>query len=59
MIFNRSIFGELRRADPSKGAKSVVRAHAAEEVNVDVDDEGALIDIDTPEDYERFIGAGR
>jgi len=57
VIFNRSIFGELRRTDPSKGAKPVVHAHAAEEVNVDVDDEGAFIDIDTPEDYERFIGS--
>jgi molybdenum cofactor cytidylyltransferase len=55
VIFNRSIFGELRRADPSKGAKPVVHAHAAEEVNVDVDDDGAFIDIDTPDDYERFI----
>ena len=55
VIFNNSIFEELRRADPSMGAKPVVRAHAAEEVNVDVDDEGAFIDIDTPEDYERFI----
>jgi len=56
VIFNRSIFGELRRADPSTGAKPVVHAHAAEEVNVDVDDEGAFIDIDTPQDYDRFIG---
>ena len=56
VIFNRSMFGELRRSDPSKGAKPVVHAHAAEEVNVDVDDDGAFIDIDTPEDYERFIG---
>lgn len=56
VIFNRSIFGELRRADPSQGAKPVVHAHAADEVNVDVDDDGAFIDIDTPEDYERFIG---
>ena len=55
VIFNRSIFGELRRSDPSKGAKAVVHAHAAEEVNVDVDDDGAFTDIDTPEDYERFI----
>jgi molybdenum cofactor cytidylyltransferase len=55
VIFNRSIFGELRRADPSTGAKPVVHAHAAEEVNVDVDDEGAFIDIDTPADYERLI----
>ena len=57
VIFNRSIFGELRRADPSKGAKPVVHAHAAGEVNVDVDDEGAFIDIDTPDDYERVIGS--
>jgi molybdenum cofactor cytidylyltransferase len=57
VVFNRSIFGELRRADPSKGAKPVVHAHAAEEVDVDVDDEGAIIDIDTPEDYDRFIGS--
>ena len=55
-IFNQSIFGELRRADPSTGAKPVVHAHAAEEVNVEVDDDGAFIDIDTPEDYSRFIG---
>ena len=55
VIFNRSIFGELRRADPSAGAKPVVHAHAAEEVNVDVDDEGAFIDIDTPADYERLV----
>jgi len=56
VIFNRSIFGELRRADPSKGAKPVVHTYAAQEVNVDVVDDGAFIDIDTPEDYERFIG---
>jgi len=55
VIFNQSIFGELRRADPSMGAKPVVHAHAAEEVNVDVDDDGAFTDIDTPEDYERII----
>jgi len=54
-IFNQSIFGELKRADPSQGAKPVVHAHAAEEVNVDVDDDGAFIDVDTPEDYDRFV----
>jgi len=55
VIFNRSIFGELRRADPAKGAKPVVHAHEAEEVHVDVDDPGAFADIDTPEDYDRII----
>ena len=56
VIFNQTIFGELRRADPTRGAKPVVHAHAAEEVNVDVDDDGAFTDIDTPEDYARVIG---
>jgi molybdenum cofactor cytidylyltransferase len=55
VVFNRSLFGELRRANPSRGAKPVVHAHAAEQVNVDVADEGAFIDIDTPEDYARFV----
>jgi CTP:molybdopterin cytidylyltransferase MocA len=49
------LFGEPRSADPSTGAKPVVHAHAAEEVKVDVADDGAVTDIDTPEDYERFI----
>ena len=54
-IFARRLFAELRTADPSTGAKPIVHAHAAEEVSVDVADDGAFTDIDTPEDYERFI----
>ena len=54
-IFDRRLFAELKGADPATGAKPVVHAHAAEEVNVDVTDDGAFTDIDTPEDYERFI----
>ena len=57
VIFGRELFGELQRADPSQGAKSVVRAHAADMIEVAIDDEGAFTDIDTREDYERFIGA--
>lgn len=56
VIFDRRLFGELRAADPAVGARAVVRAHAAEIVDVPVDDEGAFLDIDTPEDYERIIG---
>jgi len=58
VIFGRALFGELQRADPAVGAKPVVRAHAAEMIEVPVDDEGAFVDIDTPEEYERFIGGG-
>ena len=56
VLFARSVFDELRRADPSLGAKAVVRAHAAEVFEVPVDDAGACQDIDTPADYARFIG---
>jgi len=56
VLFARSVFDELRRADPSVGAKAVVRAHAADACDVPVEDEGACRDIDTPEDYARFIG---
>jgi molybdenum cofactor cytidylyltransferase len=57
VIFDRSVFGELERADLAVGAKAVVRAHATEAVDVAVDDEGAFLDIDTPEDYARLIGS--
>ena len=56
VIFGRALFDEFRRADPGRGAKQVVRAHASEIMEVSVDDEGAFIDIDTREDYETSIG---
>ena len=56
VIFGRQVFAELQRADPAHGAKPIVRAHAAEMIEVPVDDEGAFIDIDTPEEYERIMG---
>ena len=56
VLFGRPIFDELRAADPALGAKVVVRAHAADALDVAVDDAGACQDIDTPDDYERLIG---
>jgi CTP:molybdopterin cytidylyltransferase MocA len=55
VIFDRAVFDELRRADPNIGAKAVVRARAADIVNVAVDDDGAFFDVDTLEDYERSM----
>lgn len=56
VIFDRSVFDELRAADPAVGAKPVVRAHADATIDVQVEDEGACLDIDTREEYERLIG---
>ena len=52
VIFDRSVLDELRRAPLDAGAKSVVRAHEDQILNVAVEDEGCLKDIDTPSDYE-------
>ncbi len=54
VLFDRSVFGELREASLESGAKSVVRAHAADLLDVTVSDGGCLVDVDTPEDYERM-----
>ena len=56
MIFDRSLFDELRGVDKSQGAKAVVRAHKDAIIHVSVNDEGAFTDIDTPGDYERIFG---
>ena len=56
VIFDRSMFDDLRGADPDTGAKPVVRARAAEIEDVMVEDPGAFVDIDTPADYRRVFG---
>ena len=52
VVFDRRVFPELRTAPHDVGAKSVVRGHAAEVLNVPVTDEGCLVDVDTPGDYK-------
>ena len=52
-LIDRRLFDELRAADLQRGAKPVVRAHAAETLNLPVSDEGAFLDLDVPADYER------
>jgi CTP:molybdopterin cytidylyltransferase MocA len=54
VLIDRALFSALRSADPATGAKPVVRAHASPAGDVSVGDEGAFLDVDTPEDYSRF-----
>jgi molybdenum cofactor cytidylyltransferase len=56
VLIDRSLFDEIRRADPASGAKLVVRAHASARGDVEVEDAGAFLDFDTAEEYERLIG---
>lgn len=55
VLIDRTLFDLLRRADPQRGAKLVVRAHVSRSGDVDVDDEGAFMDVDTPEDHQRAM----
>ena len=54
VLIDRSLFDLLRHADPRVGAKDVVRAHASPLGDVEVDDDGAFIDIDTPVEYDKL-----
>jgi CTP:molybdopterin cytidylyltransferase MocA len=56
VLFDARVLPELRAAGLSAGARPVVRAHAAELRDVEIDDPGAYQDIDTPEDYFRVFG---
>jgi len=55
VLFDRSLFDALRHAPITEGARAVVHANADRIVNVQVDDEGCLLDVDTPADYNALI----
>jgi molybdenum cofactor cytidylyltransferase len=55
VIFSRALFGELLAAPLDRGAKAVVHAHRDDTLEIDTNDEGAIIDIDTPEEYRCHV----
>jgi molybdenum cofactor cytidylyltransferase len=56
VILDRALFAGLRAADPAEGIKPVVRANVSAAGDVEIEDEGALSDIDTPDAYRRIVG---
>ena len=59
LLIDRSLFDELRAADPAAGAKAIVRAHATPAGDIPIADEGAFLDIDTAEEYAKLISDRR
>ena len=55
VIFGRQVFDALRHADPAMGAKAVVRGHAGDAIELEVDDPAVLDDVDGPEEYARLL----
>ncbi|PWH16404.1 MAG: hypothetical protein DDG58_09595 [Ardenticatenia bacterium] len=53
VLFDRRLFPELRALHGDVGGRVVLQAHAAEAERVPVSDAGILIDIDTPDDYDK------
>lgn len=58
VLFDAAVFPALRAADLRTGAKPVVRGLADQVLNVPVDDDGAYLDVDTPDDYARAVSRG-
>jgi molybdenum cofactor cytidylyltransferase len=55
VIFSRELFAELLAAPLDQGAKTVVHAHRDQTLEIDTDDAGVTVDIDTPEEYRKHI----
>lgn len=56
VLFSATVFDELLRGPLAEGARTVVHDHREELRQVEVDDQGILLDIDTPRDYEQHLG---
>ena len=55
VIFSRALFAELLNAPLDQGAKAVVNAHRNETLEIETDDPGIAVDIDTPELYRQHV----
>jgi len=51
----RSGFNDLRQAPQDAGARAVVRAHAANVTDIEIDDPGAFVDVDTSAEYDALV----
>ncbi|HKA54004.1 MAG TPA: nucleotidyltransferase family protein [Candidatus Binatia bacterium] len=55
VLFSSQVYGEILAAPLDRGAKVVVRKDPSRVREIQLDDPGILADIDTPEDYARYI----
>lgn len=55
VLFSRRLFSELLDAPMDQGAKAVVNAHGDATLEIETDDEGIAVDIDTPELYRQHV----
>ena len=56
VLFARALFGEIARVAGDVGAKGVIGQHADEVVEVEFEDSGVLLDVDTPQALKALQG---
>lgn len=56
VLFSSHLFDELMSAPLDQGAKAIVHAHRDESLELETENEGIIIDIDTPEQYRQHQG---
>ena len=55
VIFSRELFSELLAAPIDQGAKAVVNVHRDQTLEIETDDKGITVDIDTPDLYRQHV----
>ncbi len=55
VLFSSKLFPEFLAASLDTGAKPVVRGHPEETLELDTEEAGILVDIDTPEEYRKHV----
>lgn len=58
VVFGAEFIGELRTGECPRGARSVLQNHPGAVVEMPVEDEGVILDVDTPEAYAALKNKG-
>jgi molybdenum cofactor cytidylyltransferase len=56
VLLARTLFAELLAISGDRGARDLIQSHQAELEPVAIDDEAVILDLDTPQDYDKFRG---
>jgi molybdenum cofactor cytidylyltransferase len=54
VLLDRSVFAEVMALEGDTGSRAIFAKHLDQIVNVEVEDEGIVLDLDDPVDYERL-----
>lgn len=55
VIIPAALFGEIMELEEGRGLNDVIKRHEDLVIEVEMDDEGVLLDIDTPEDFAKLV----